>query len=76
MEIFTVFRRVPGNHPRWHAQTELRARSRPDALRRAGHPTHARQPGTIDGASLYMAHRTDRIDFDYRALDGAIITTS
>lgn len=73
MHEYTIFRRVPGSHPRWHAVTTLDARSRPDALRRLGYTPGPRQNAFIGAAGLRMAWRTDRIDFDYRSIGGAIV---
>lgn len=81
MDDYTIFRRVPGSHPRLHAVGSLRARSRPDALRRYGLPNVPSRraqyvradmiPADASGA-LYMAERTSAIDFDYQAQDGSL----
>jgi hypothetical protein len=73
MNEYTLFLRVPGAHPRWHAFDTIVARSRPDALRRAGYAPTPRQSAVVHGAWLRMAHRSDRIDFDHRNLDGAVV---
>lgn len=82
----TIFRRVAGDHPRWHAVATVDARSRPDALRRLGYDPAPRQNALLavplhgeverEGGSAQLAYimvwRTDRIDFDHRALDGTV----
>ncbi len=73
MNEYTIFRRVPGGHPRWHAVATLDARSRPDALRRLGLNPAPRQNAVGGPDGLRMAWRTDRIDFDHRSIGGAIV---
>lgn len=73
MNDYVLFYRVPGAHPRWHAQEVIPARSRPDALRRAGYEPAPRQNGVITGFGYRMTWRADRIDFDHRAIAGHVV---
>ncbi len=73
MDSYTLFYRVIGAHPRWHAMEELPARSRTDALRRTGFEPAPRANAVTTPYGYRMTWRTDRIDFDHRAIDGSVV---
>lgn len=73
MNEYTIFARVPSAHPRWHVkQTGLLARSRTDALRQFGVCPGKRQASTVWAGVMYLAWRSDNIDFDYRKENGTV----
>jgi hypothetical protein len=80
MHTYTLFhRKASAVHKRvlWHKFEELRATSRPDALRRGIDPMHTITRTTSScfdtGSNLVMAERNDRIDFDHYDFDGSYV---
>jgi hypothetical protein len=78
---FTIFFRTSTEHDkrrRWHKMSTVKAASRPAALRKITSPMH----GAIDRTTscvlgedgiLYLAHRSDRIDFEHYDFNGTFV---
>ena len=65
MNVYSIFKRVPGTHPRWHRIGQIEAASRPAALRAYGIPAPPRQECVMTDRGLFLAWKTDAIDFDF-----------